>query len=522
MNLSPGFLTLCALMPSLLMLGVLLPLQFRSLPATKHWQAFTVLSGIALIFTMVTPFLATSPTQSQPWLLQTTLGAGLTLLVQFLGTIIGVFSSRYLEGESGQKRYLAALAGVLAAVHLLLLANHWLILIAAWALVGIALQPLLCFYRDRPFARLAAHKKFLADRLADLLLLCAAVLAWREVGSGSLSDLWLHLSRVGLSNALQASAVCLVLAVILRTALMPIHGWLIQVMEAPTPVSALLHAGVVNLGGFILIRFAPLLDQALLARSLLLIFGLGTAVLAGLVMLTRISIKVRLAWSTVAQMGFMVLECGLGLYSLAALHLIGHSLYKAHVFLSASTVVQQTRQQALRGSASPQAFSLCLAPIITCSTVLLLETLFSQGAWPWWWSGILGLAWAPMLWLSAPMSAVRALSLQAISGLLMIVALTGITLLAHALPLGLQDNPNAGLGVIALSGMALLYLCLVLLQLKPQALKNWRRRSYAGFYVDELYTRLALQLYPSNWAHKAHKASLPQNYTLTTVATQAN
>ena len=91
MNLSPGFLTLCALMPSLLMLGVLLPLQFRSLPATKHWQAFTVLSGIALIFTMVTPFLAASPTQSQPWLLQTTLGAGLTLLVQFLGTIIGAF-----------------------------------------------------------------------------------------------------------------------------------------------------------------------------------------------------------------------------------------------------------------------------------------------------------------------------------------------------------------------------------------------------------------------------------------------
>ncbi|WP_264836966.1 proton-conducting transporter transmembrane domain-containing protein, partial [Klebsiella oxytoca] len=130
-------------------------------------------------------------------------------------------------------------------------------------------------------------------------------------------------------------------------AVLPVHGWLIQVMEAPTPVSALLHAGVVNLGGFVLIRFAPLLEQAGIARALLLVFGLGTAVLAGMVMLTRISIKVRLAWSTVAQMGFMLLECGLGLYTLAALHLVGHSLYKAHVFLSASTVVRQTRLQSL-------------------------------------------------------------------------------------------------------------------------------------------------------------------------------
>lgn len=522
MNFPQFFLTLCTLMPSLLMLGILPLLQLRHLAAPKNWQIFTVLSGMALIFTMATPLLATNPAQWQPWLFQTTLGAGLTLLVQFLGTIIGVFSARYLEGEAGQKRYLGALASVLAAVHLLLLANHWLILIVAWALVGIALQPLLCFYRDRPFALLAAHKKFLADRLADILLLCAAVLAWREVGSGSFSDLWAHLGREGMSNALQVSAVCLVLAVILRTALLPIHGWLIQVMEAPTPVSALLHAGVVNLGGFILIRFAPLLEQALLARSLLLIFGLGTAVLAGLVMLTRISIKVRLAWSTVAQMGFMVLECGLGLYSLAALHLIGHSLYKAHVFLSASTIVQQTRQQIMRGAASPHAFSLLLAPVITSSAVLLLETIFSHGAWPWWWSGILGLAWAPMLWLSAQDNSIRALSLQAIAGLLLIATLTGVTLLAHALPLGLQDSPNTGLGVIALSGMATLYLCLVLLQLKPQILLTWRRRSYAGFYVDELYTRLALQLYPANWAHKAHKASKPQRYSLATVTAHSN
>mgnify|MGYP006173084959 CR=1 FL=1 len=148
---------------------------------------------------------------------------------------------------------LLALAGVLASVHTLLLADHWWVLIAAWALVGVALQQLLVFYPERPFALLAAHKKRLADRLADILLLAAAALAWSAVGSGHLPDLWAHLAQHGAGPALQASAVCLALAVVLRTALLPVHGWLIQVMEAPTPVSALLHAGVVNLGGFVLL-----------------------------------------------------------------------------------------------------------------------------------------------------------------------------------------------------------------------------------------------------------------------------
>ncbi|HEY9511069.1 MAG TPA: proton-conducting transporter membrane subunit, partial [Rhodanobacter sp.] len=201
---------------------------------------------------------AQSP-QWSPWLVLTPLGGLLAALVQLLGTVIGAFSARYLEGEAGQRRYAAALTGVLVAVHLLLLADHWLVLIAAWALIGIALQHLLCFYHDRPFARLAAHKKRLADRLADGLLLAAALLAWHEVGSGSLNDLAAHVAAQGASSALQGSALCVALAVILRTALLPVHGWLIQVMEAPTPVSALLHAGVVNLGGFVLIRFATLL-----------------------------------------------------------------------------------------------------------------------------------------------------------------------------------------------------------------------------------------------------------------------
>ena len=494
-----------ALAPAILMLAGMALARLPALSVPKLWQVFISLSGLAFVSALALAFAGTRLADLQPWLSPSPIGTALALLVQLLCTVIAAFSARYLDGEPGQRRYVTALAGVLAAVHLLLMADHWVVLFAAWALVGAALQPLLCFYKDRPFALLAAHKKQIADRFADVLLISAGALAWTEVGSGSLTELWAHVARNGMTTALHFSAVGVVLAVILRTALLPVHGWLIQVMEAPTPVSALLHAGVVNLGGFVLIRFAPLLEQSMPARTLLVVFGLATAVLAGLVMLTRISIKVRLAWSTTAQMGFMVLECGLGLYTLAALHLIGHSLYKAHAFLAASTVVQQTRLQTMGGPATPAPISLLLAPLMAVPTVFLIQTLFSQSAWPWWWSAVLGLAWAPLLWLPAPRTGIRAICLHGGAGLAMIAGLTSLTLLAHALPLGIQDVPNNTLGIATLIGMAALHLSLVVLQLRPQTLRGWRRWSYAGFYVDEIYTRLALQVWPTRWNPHAAK-----------------
>lgn len=479
----------------------------------RLWTRFNALSLTALICALLAGFVPGAAVDPFPWFKHSALGASLAVLVQFLGHVIGVFSARYLEGEAAQRRYVTALAGVLAAVQCLLLADHWLVLIGSWALVGIVLQSLLCFYPDRPFALLAAHKKRLADRLADVLLISAASLAWWSTGSGSLTDLGLHIERQGMSPALHVTAVLLVMAVVLRMALLPVHGWLIQVMEAPTPVSALLHAGVVNLGGYVLIRFAPLLEQAPLARWLLVLMGLATAVLAGLVMLTRISIKVRLAWSTGAQMGFLALECGLGLYTLAALHLIGHSLYKAHAFLSSSMAVRQTRLQTMRGMSSPASFSLWLAPLAAVVVVVIVQMAIHPGAWPWWWSLVLGLAWAPLLWLPAsPIDSIRTMLRGALSGLLMVIGLTGVALLAHSLPLGLQDAPDQMLGIVALLGMGALYGGLILLHTRPIAIEAWRRWSYAGFYVDAYYTRLALWLWPARWmpdgAHTRQPATM--------------
>lgn len=496
----PPFLHLAVVLgPLALMLCVALPARLGWSTVPGLWRTFRCLSAGALALAALTVWLG--PPRLQPsGLHASALGLAIALLVQALGTVIGAFSARYLHGENGQRQYVAALGAVLATVHLLLLADHWLVLIVAWALAGTALQGLLCFYPDRPFALLAAHKKWIADRAADMLLAVAAALAWTEVGSGSLSALWLHVDQGGLSTALQCSALALVLAVILRSALLPVHGWLIQVMEAPTPVSALLHAGVVNLGGFVLIRFAPLLEQAMLARATLAAFGLASAVLAGMVMLTRVSIKVRLAWSTVAQMGFMLLECALGLYTLAALHLVGHSLYKAHAFLSASTVVRETRLQSLHGASPPAVFSLAAAPVIAAAIVLSVHALAGGASWPWWWSALLGLAWAPLLWLPVALAGMAPRAAHLLCGLAMVSGLTVATLAAHAVPLGIRDTPDPWLGAAALLGMAALYVCLALIQCRPQALRSWRRWSYAGFYLDEAYTRFALQLGVARWA----------------------
>ena len=499
------------LLPAALMLAAVPRRRDASVPAAR--VRFRAVAIVALACTAASLGLQLTTVADAPELLLPGLGATLTgasvaLLVQLLGTVIGVFSSRYLQGEPGQPRFVAALGGVLAAVHLLLLADHWLVLIATWAAIGLALQHLLCFYADRPFALLSAHKKRLTDRLADALLIAAGALAWHEVGSGSLSDLWRHLHAGAPSFALQVSAVCLALAVVLRTALLPVHGWLIQVMEAPTPVSALLHAGVINLGGFVLIRFAPLLEAAPVARWLLVGIGLANALLAGLVMLTRISIKVRLAWSTVAQMGFMVMECGLGLYTLALLHLIGHSLYKAHAFLAASSAVEATRLRTMRGTAAPSVVSLLIAPVFSAAIVVGLVMVFGAVmpvvAWPWWWSGVLALAWAPLLWLplaqhpDAP-GAVRGV----LAGTGMVAALVLAALVGHLLPFRVSDAPDGTTGLVALAGMSMLYVCLALLQARPTVLATWRRWSYAGFYVDELATRAVLRLWPGRWTPAA-------------------
>jgi NAD(P)H-quinone oxidoreductase subunit 5 len=261
------------------------------------------------------------------------------LLVCFIGWVVVRYASNCLDGEPRQGAFTAWLCLTLAAVLTLVMAGNLVQLVAAWIATSLLLHRLLLFYPERVAAQRAARKKFVTARLGDAALIGASALLFVNYGTIDLAQI-LSAARIGVSNGyITAAAGFLGLAAILKSAQFPTHGWLTEVMETPTPVSALLHAGVINAGGFLLIRFADVMVLSPSVLAVLVMVGGFTALFGGLVMLTQPTVKTSLAWSTVAQMGFMVLECGLGLFPLALLHIIAHSLYKAHSFLVSGAAV---------------------------------------------------------------------------------------------------------------------------------------------------------------------------------------
>jgi NAD(P)H-quinone oxidoreductase subunit 5 len=261
------------------------------------------------------------------------------LLVSFIGWVVVRFSRTYLDGEVRQADFTIWLLATLAAVQLLVQSGNVVQFVGAWIATSLCLHHLLLFYPGRIAARRAAYKKFVTARVGDAALIVAVALLVTAYGTTQISEI-LALGRLGEGGGVAIGAAALLaLAALLKSAQFPTHGWLTEVMEAPTPVSALLHAGVVNGGGFLLIRFADIMLLSPLVLAFLVGIGGFTALFGGVVMLTQPTVKVSLAWSTVAQMGFMILQCGLALFPLALLHIVAHSLYKAHAFLSAGGAV---------------------------------------------------------------------------------------------------------------------------------------------------------------------------------------
>jgi NAD(P)H-quinone oxidoreductase subunit 5 len=435
------------------------------------------------------------------------LGCTMLLLVSFIGWIIVGYSRSYLDGEGGQPRYIRSLMLTLAAVSLLVLTNNLLLLAAAWIVTSLALHVLLTFFEQRPQALIAAHKKFLASRVADLCLLggiglIGATLGTLEIDRAIAAVQGLQQTPV----ALQAAALLIAASALLKCAQLPVHGWLIQVMEAPTPVSALLHAGVVNLGGFLLIRLGALVADVPAAQALLVGVGSVTAVVAALVMTTRISIKVSLAWSTCAQMGFMMMECGLGLHELALLHLVAHSLYKAHAFLGAGGAVEQNRLQQMTLPVPPLSLGAWLLGAVLGSASVGAAALIwgvgpTQAPALWAMAGILALALARPLggqlvrgsgvWRAAGLLAAFAVAL-AYFGL----HLLGSTWLG-AESVGAAASPLAVAWVLLCFG--LLFAVQAVVRAFPQGalargLYPWL---FAGLYLDELFTRLTFRVWPA-------------------------
>lgn len=264
-------------------------------------------------------------------------------LVSFLAVIVARYSVNYLEGDPGQASFSRRLSATSLSVLLLVLSSNLLMFCFFWVTTSLCLHQLLVFYKDRPAAVLAARKKFLISRLGDFCVLSAAALVWQVFGTWDFDVIFTRATEF--QSAPEMPWICglLVTGALMKSAQFPFHSWLPQTLETPTPVSALMHAGIINAGGFLVVRMAPLIVQCPGALNALALVGAFTALFASLVMMTQTSIKKSLAWSTVAQMGFMMLQCGLGAFALAVMHIVAHSLYKAHAFLGSGSIVQITK-----------------------------------------------------------------------------------------------------------------------------------------------------------------------------------
>ncbi|HYW30557.1 MAG TPA: proton-conducting transporter membrane subunit [Gemmatimonas sp.] len=272
------------------------------------------------------------------------------LVILLVGGTALHFSRRYLHGSPMQRDFQRWFVATLAAAATVVASPNIIVMAAAWTATSLCLHRLLSLDGTRVAAQLAAHKKFLLSRVADVSIWSAVGLLVFGFGSASRSEIITQASALTtLPVSTHAAFVLLAFGVILRSAQLPFHGWLVQVMDVPTPVSALLHAGIVNLGAFVLVTLAPLLSRVPTAQAMLVVSGTITAILAVLVMRTRANVKGALAWSTVAQMGFVLVECGLGAYQLAMLHIVAHACYKSHAFLSSG----QLRRAAATVVATP-------------------------------------------------------------------------------------------------------------------------------------------------------------------------
>ncbi len=446
------------------------------------------------------------------------LSVGMLMLVSFVGATVLRYSRNYLDGDPNHGVFIQRLCLTIASVQVLVIAGNLALLIAAWIATSLSLNRLLLFYPERRGAVLAARKKFVVSRLGDICLVVAALCLFSLFGGWDYSTIFAG-GADGAANGggviLIVATMLLAAAALLKSAQFPLHGWLLEVMETPTPVSALLHAGIINAGGFLIIRFAPVMAESGPALHMLAIVGGATALFGSLVMLTQTSVKVSLAYSTIAQMGFMLLQCGLGAFAAAFLHIVAHSLYKAHAFLSSGGVIDVLRTTwtpSPGGAPHPARFLVALALVLAAAagvSALFGATLADK-------PGVFALGAVLMMSLMLllansfdrrPNAYVvgRGLIAAAGVGALYFALQAGAErVLTGVAPLSVGRADAFDLAIAALVIASFAAVTMLQSQMGKVAETPWGRALYVhlshGFYVNTIANRLALQFWPARRA----------------------
>lgn len=264
-------------------------------------------------------------------------------LVTFFGALLGSYGKNYLKGFKYHSKFSLLCLGFTISIMIFVMSNNIVLLVLTWLLMGFFMSKIIGVDSDWGEAREAskfALKYFVSG--SAFLAVGLGILAFYS-DSLSLSSIISNLDKLS-GFALLISAICIITAAIIQSAIYPFHRWLLSAMTAPTPASALMHAGFVNGSGILLALFSTVL---LGSNTLILLFIIGglTAIIAQFAKLIQVNVKQKLACSTIAQMGFMIMQCGLGLFNAAIVHLILHGFYKAYLFLSSGEGVEHTKPQ---------------------------------------------------------------------------------------------------------------------------------------------------------------------------------
>lgn len=269
---------------------------------------------------------------------------GFTLIiwstVTFFSALISTFSHNYLKGFKYHVRFILLCLGFSLSAMLFVMSNHILLLILSWLSMGILMSRLIGVDKDWGEAKEASKFTLRYFLSGTLFLTVGLVLLAFQLDTFVVSEMIAQIEAVPKIIALIA-ALFIITAAIIQSAIYPFHRWLLSAMTSPTPASALMHAGFVNGSGILLAIFASLIVSSHTHGFLLIIGGL-TAIVAQFTKLIQVNVKQKLACSTIAQMGFMLMQCGLGFYNAAVVHLILHGFYKAYLFLSSGEEIKHS------------------------------------------------------------------------------------------------------------------------------------------------------------------------------------
>jgi NADH-quinone oxidoreductase subunit L len=290
---------------------------------------------------------------SRPWIAITGLTVNFAFTVDHLtlimlgvvtgvGFLIHIYSAGYMAHEEGYWRFFAYLNLFMFFMSVLVLAESFLLMFVGWEGVGLASYLLIGFYFKRDSAANAGKKAFIVNRIGDFGFLLAMFLIVREFGSLDFTHVFnaISVNPEWHGGILTAIALLLVLGATGKSAQIPLYVWLPDAMEGPTPVSALIHAAtMVTAGIYMVARCHTLFDRSATALAVVAIIGAATAIFAACIGMVQHDIKRVLAYSTVSQLGYMFLACGVGAYAAGIFHLLTHAFFKALLFLAAGSVI---------------------------------------------------------------------------------------------------------------------------------------------------------------------------------------